>query len=260
MLPTMSEQVDGISEHAARNQADWDARSDGYQAAHGPQLAVHNGLAWGVWQIPETELDVLGDVRGLDVLEFGCGAAQWSIGLAGKGARVTGLDLSERQLAHARNAMTAAGLDFPLVHASAEDVPLPDESFDVVFCDHGALSFTDPYRSIPEATRLLRPGGLLAFSHTSPLIELCWPADADEPTESLSRDYFSMYKLEYDDEVSFNLPYGGWIRLFNANELDVLDLIEPRPAADATSSYRSESERAWARRWPGECIWRLRKR
>ncbi len=38
--------------------------------------------AWGVWRIPETELGVLGDVSGLDVLELGCGAAQWSIALA----------------------------------------------------------------------------------------------------------------------------------------------------------------------------------
>lgn len=262
MLPAMNDSGEGLSEHAARNQADWNARSDQYQTRHGSQLAEHNGLAWGVWQVPEAELQVLGDVAGLDVLEFGCGAAQWSIGLAGKGARVVGLDLSERQLAHARQAMTEAGLDFPLVHASAEDVPLPDESFDVVFCDHGAFSFTDPYRSVPEAVRLLRAGGLLAFSHTSPLIELCWPEDADGPGETLCRDYFSMYKLDDDDdgEVSFNLPYGAWIRLFRANELELLDLIEPRPAADAISSYWTEQSRDWARRWPGECIWRLRKR
>ena len=42
--------------------------------------------------------------------------------------------------------MDAAGVDFPLVHASAEAVPFPDASFDVVFCDHGAMTFADPYR------------------------------------------------------------------------------------------------------------------
>ncbi|MGH2943780.1 MAG: methyltransferase domain-containing protein [Solirubrobacteraceae bacterium] len=53
--------------------------------------------------------------------------------------------------------------------ASAEDVPLPDERFGIVLCDYGATSFTDPYRTIPEATRLLRGDGLLAFSGLTPL-------------------------------------------------------------------------------------------
>ena len=107
-------------------------------------LAKSGGMAWGVWQIPEAELRVLGDVRDRDILEFGCGAAQWSIALAQAGARPVGLDLSERQLEHARTLMARAGVDFPLVHASAEAVPLPDASFDIVFCDHGAMTFADP--------------------------------------------------------------------------------------------------------------------
>src|SRR5665811_2471242 len=100
----------------------------------------------------------------LDILELGCGAAQWSIALALRGARPVGLDLSERQLEHARRLMAEAGVDFPLVHASAEAVPLPDATFDIVFCDFGAMTFADPYRTVPQATRLLRPGGLFAFS------------------------------------------------------------------------------------------------
>ena len=110
--------------------------------------------------------------RGKDVLEFGCGAAQWSIALAKRGARPVGLDLSDRQLEHARRLMAEAGVDFPLVHASAESVPLPDASFDIVFCDHGAMTFADPYRTVPEAARLLRPGGLFAFNHGSTIADL----------------------------------------------------------------------------------------
>ena len=112
------------SEHAARNRESWNADSDTYQAEHGAQLAASGGLAWGVWKIPEAELGILGVVEGRDVLELGCGAAQWSIALAKQGARPVGLDLSETQLAHARVLMAEAGVDFPLVHASAEAVPL----------------------------------------------------------------------------------------------------------------------------------------
>lgn len=246
--------------HAARNEASWDAYSDEYQTLHSEALtAESNGLAWGTARVPEAELHVLGDVAGLDILEFGCGGAQWSIALARLGARPVGLDLSSRQLQHARRLMAEAGLDFPLVHASAESVPLPDASFDIVFCDHGAMTFADPYQTVPEAARLLRPGGLFAFCHHSPFETVCWPLDADDVTTTLTLDYFGMHAIDDGEDVSFQLPYGEWIRLFRANGFVIEDLIEPRPAPDAVSTYRSEAALAWARRWPAESIWRLRR-
>ncbi len=248
-----------LTDHERFNRADWNAYSDEYQARHGADLAEHDGYAWGTWQIPEAELQVLGDVRDKDVLEFGCGAAQWSIGLARRGARPVGLDLSDRQLEHARRLMAEAGVDFPLIHASAESVPLPDASFDIVFCDHGSMTFGDPYRTVPEAARLLRPGGLFAFNHGSTIETLCWALGDERPTDRLAYDYFGLHMIRADDEITFNLGYGEWIRLFRANGLQVEDLIEPRPAADATSSYRDAESLAWSRRWPAESIWRLRK-
>ena len=130
------------SSDAERNRAFWDARADEYQETHREHIGRPEPR-WGIWQLPESELQVLGDVAGKDVLELGCGAAQWSILLAAQGARCVGFDNSERQLEHAR----AAGADFPLVHGSAESLPFPDGSFDLVFCDHGAMTFADPYSS-----------------------------------------------------------------------------------------------------------------
>ena len=248
-----------LTEHATRNRASWDAYSDEYQAKHGAQLAASGGLAWGTAQRPESELHVLGDVADQDILEFGCGAAQWSIALAQRGARPVGLDLSERQLEHARRLMGEVGVEFPLIHASAEAVPLPDASFDIVFCEHGAMTFADPYRTVPEAARLLRPGGLFAFSHHSPIETICWPLGADKVGDRLVIDYFGMHQLDDGDETFFQLPFGEWIRLFRANGFVVEDLIEPRPADGATSSYRDADELAWARRWHSEAIWRLRR-
>jgi SAM-dependent methyltransferase len=252
-------ELPALTDHAARNRSSWDAYSDEYQARHGGQLADSGGLAWGTTQIPEAELRVLGDVEGLDILELGCGAAQWSIALAHRGSRPVGLDLSARQLEHARRLMAEAGVDFPLLHGSAEAVPLPDASFDIVFCDHGAMTFADPYLTVPEVARLLRPGGLFAFNHHSPIQTICWPLDSDRVGDRLALDYFGMHVIDDGEEVSFQLPYGEWIRLFRANGLNVEDLIEPRPADGATSTYRDETELAWARRWPSESIWRLRR-
>jgi SAM-dependent methyltransferase len=247
-----------LSPDARRNREHWDATSDEYQSRHG-EFIGRPEPGWGVWQLAEDELQILGDVSGKDVLELGCGAAQWSILLAGRGARPVGLDNSERQLEHARAALEAAGVTFPLVHASAEDVPLPDASFDVVFCDHGALSWADPYRVVPEAARLLRSGGLLAFSTTSPLAAICWNAETGLQEPTLHRDYFGLHRVEEEDAVAFQLPYGEWIRVLVEAGLVVEALAEPRPPADATSTYWDAAELEWARRWPAESIWKARK-
>lgn len=251
---------DGLTPHVRANRDSWNSDSAEYQADHGPQLAASGGLAWGVWQVPETELRILGDVQGKDILELGCGAAQWSIALARLGARLVGLDVSEAQLAHARCLMREAGVDFPLLHASAEAVPLPDAGFDIIFCDWGAVSFADPYLTIPEVARLLRPGGLFAFNGSTPIAQLCYPDEGDYPIVSLQRDYFEMRALPYEGYVDFMVPYGEWIRLFRANDLLIEDLVEIRPAEDATSSYYGDAFRDWARRWPAEQIWKVRKR
>ena len=97
-----------MTDHVRRNRAFWDADADDYQSAHGDVLARHP-KAWGVWRIPEDELGVLGDAAGLDVLEYGCGAAQWSIALADDGARAVGLDQSTGQLRHAAAANQTHG-------------------------------------------------------------------------------------------------------------------------------------------------------
>jgi SAM-dependent methyltransferase len=244
------------SSDALRNRAYWDEQSDSYQAAHGEHIGRPEPR-WGMWQIPEAELQILGDVAGKDVLEYGCGAAQWSLLLAQQGARPVGMDNSGRQLEHARERLHAAGVDFPLVHASAGEAPFDDASFDVVFCDHGAMTFADPYTTVPEVARLLRPGGLFAFSHSTPLSLVCWNAD-DELVPELQEPYFGLHRVEdADGSVEFNLPQGDWIRLFRRNGFRLERLVEVQPPEGAKSTYRSTAETEWGRSWPMEQIWRL---
>lgn len=247
-----------LSADARLNRTHWDSRSDEYQGAHGEQLAK-NPTAWGAWSIPESELNILGDVVGRDILEFGCGAAQWSIALTKRGARCVGLDNSERQLEHARANQRAAGVRFPLLHASAESVPLLDASFDIVFCDHGAMTFADPFRTVPEAARLLRPGGVLAFSTETPLHFICWDEITNSITSSLKSNYFEHRRDDDGSSVCFSLPYGEWIALFRRNRFEIEDLIEIRPPPGATTSYDRFVTYDWARSWPAEHIWRLRR-
>ena len=82
------------------------------------------------------------------------------------------------------------GSSFPLVEASAEDVPLADAEFDLAFSEYGASIWCDPTRWIPEAARLLRPGGRLVFLTTRACSScLCVPDDPGDATRELQRPY-----------------------------------------------------------------------
>ena len=234
----------------------WNKESVDYQDRHGDTLA-RSPKAWGTWRIPEADLNVLGEIQARRVLEFGCGAAQWSIALAQEGARVVGLDLSEGQLAHARRLSGEAGVDVPLVHASAEQTPFADTSFDVVFCDHGAMSFARPDHTVAEASRLLRPGGLLAFCMSTPLRDMCWDDATESVGSRLNDAYFDLARMDEEGSVQYQLPYGDWIRLFRRHGFQVDDLIEIRPPANATTTYEDYVSLEWARRWPSDHIWKL---
>jgi SAM-dependent methyltransferase len=250
---------DGLTEHARRNRAFWDSYADEYQAEH-DAFITNDEIRWGLWQLPDRDLGVLGDVAGLDVLELGCGAAQFGLVLARLGARVVGLDASERQLEHARENLGASGVDMELVHGSAEKLPFEDAGFDLVVADHGANRFADPYLWMPECARVLRPRGRLAFSGGTPFEAICVNPETDTWEPRLFRDYFGLHRTEWPDgSVEFELGYGDWIRLFRRSGLEVEALVEVQPPEGAPSTYRTAKETDWARRWPMEQIWKARR-
>lgn len=240
---------------ARSNRRYWDGYSDRYQSDHGAHL--DRDAAWGTWAVPDAQVGALGEVDGLDVLELGCGAAQWSEVLARRGARVVGLDVSARQLAHARERTPVSDpRALALVLASAAAVPLAGDRFDLVFCDHGAMSYADPDDTLPEVARLLRPGGRLVFNVFTPFTSVCWNDELGRPDAGLHEPYFGPSR--WDDVngfVSFELGYGDWIRVLRRHGFVVDDLHELRPSADATSSHHTATARSWARRWPSEHIW-----
>jgi ubiquinone/menaquinone biosynthesis C-methylase UbiE len=250
--------------HVIETRAGWEHDSRDYQERNAAQLDRWDRLGWGTWDVSEDDLGVLGDVDGADVLEYGCGANQFGIKLAMRGARVTGLDFSHTQLLHGQEHMRDTGMHLPVVEADGERIPLRDGSFDLVVCDHGVMTFADPHRTVPEAARVLRRDGSFVFNMASPLIWLAWGEGPDDPPgHELRRDYFGMFRQTAEEDghrtTEFQLPYGEWIRLFRANGLTVEDLIELRPPEDATTTYAGFSSLDWALRFPAENIWKLRK-
>lgn len=221
-------------------------------------------IDWGIWSLPETDIRALGDLsllRGLDVIEMGCGTAYFSAWLARLGARPIGIDVTPSQLESARSFQLEFGLEFPLLEGNAENVPLPDQSFDLALSEYGASIWCDPEKWVPEASRLLRPGGQLVFLRNSTLSMLCSPPIGPVET-SLQRDYFEMRRLEWgdDDSVEFHLNTGDMLRVLRRNGFELEDLIELRAPEEAIETRFEYMTQDWARRWPSEEIWCARKR
>jgi SAM-dependent methyltransferase len=247
---------DELTEHAARNRASWDADAPNWVAS-GEAAWASSEPSWGIWAIPESELRVLPDVSGKDVIELGCGTAYWSAWLARRGARVVGLDNSERQLETARRLQQEHGLEFPLIHASAEAVPLPDASFDVALSEYGACLWCDPDLWLAEAARLLRPGGALVFLTNTPLVVACSP-DEGPVVDRLLRDLFGMRRVEWPDEedgVEFHLSHGAMVATLRRHGFSLVDLIEIQAPEDGDPGRFDWLTLEWARRWPSEEIW-----
>ena len=248
-----------MSDHVSSNRALWDAWSPEW-VAMGRRAWASDEPAWGLWHIPEREISALPAVSGRDVVELGCGTAYWSAWLARRGARVVGLDNSSKQLATAQMLQREHTLTFPLIHADAEQAPFRDASFDLAISEYGAAIWCDPYRWIPEAARLLRSGGELVFLRNGVLFSLTAP-DREEPAgDRLLRSYFGLHRLEWTDDgaVNFSLGVGPLIRLFRTNGFEVRDCIELQAPVEATGTHRYVTA-AWARQWPSEEIWRVRK-
>jgi SAM-dependent methyltransferase len=189
-----------LQEHVARNRAHWDALAQQYVEA-GERAWAKAEPAWGIWQVPESELHLLAEpLAGKDAIELGCGTAHVSAWFARRGARMVGIDNSEAQLATARRLQRQYGLEFPLLHGDAEAVPSPDASFDFAISEYGACLWADPQRWVPEAARLLRPGGRLVFLTNSFLLTLCVPPqEGAAATERLLRPAFGMHRVEWPD-------------------------------------------------------------
>jgi SAM-dependent methyltransferase len=251
-----------LPDSVARNVATWTRSNEQYTDADALRSWQKAEIDWGVFGVPESEVGALGEVAGLDIVELGCGTAYFSAWLAKRGARPVGVDPTPAQLETARRCQRELGIEFPLVEAPAEQVPLPDASFDLALSEYGASLWADPHRWLAEAARLLRPHGRLVFLTNSTLVILCAP-DEGMAQERLLRPQFGLYRLEWPDTegVEYHLAHGDWIRLLREHGFEVEALHELQAPADAATHHHYDYVSAeWAQRWPCEDLWVARKR
>ena len=222
----------GARESARANRVWWDANAEDYYAEHGATLGDADFL-WCPEGLREADARLLGEVRGRDVLEVGCGAAQAGRWLVSQGARVAAFDVSFGQLTKARALDAATGLRVPVVQADAQLLPYRDGVFDLVVSAFGAIPFvSDAAGTMREIARVLRPGGRLVFSATHP-VRWVFPDDPGPGGLTVRQSYFD--RTPYVEEnaageavyVEHHRTLGDRVRDLRAAGLVLDDLVEP---------------------------------
>jgi len=241
----------------ALNRALWAVVNERFTDAAAEGMWARQEAVWGLFAVPERDLRVLGDVRGLDVVELACGTAYFSAWLARAGARAVAVDFSAEQLATAGRLQGRLGPAFPLVQGDAERVPLANGRFDLVVSEHGVAAWCDPERWLPEAARLLRPGGRLVFLTNSNLSALCVPAEEGLAGERLLRGQREAYRVQWPGGgIEFHPSHGDWVRLVRGSGFVIEAMHEIyAPPDGADHPFYEIVSRHWATRWPVEELW-----
>jgi ubiquinone/menaquinone biosynthesis C-methylase UbiE len=247
------------------NRAYWDGMVTDWISA-GETSWQQESPSWGIWGLPESDLELLpDDMSGMKAIELGCGTGYVSAWMNRRGAEVTGIDNSLEQLKTTERLMAEHDISLTLLHGNAEDVPCPDASFDFAISEYGAAIWCDPLKWIPEAHRLLKPGGQLTFLGTHPIAILATPANGAPSDEHLHRPYFGLHRTDWRNVevdpggIEFNLTHAGWHRLFRDTGFEVVDYQELQAPPDAVETEFSIPGK-WARQWPSEQVWKLVKR
>ena len=252
--------MSGLPEHVVANRAAWTKMSTDF-AEPGRRSWANPEITWGMWDVLERDLQVLRglDLEGKDTVELGCGTGYVSAWLARRGARPVGVDITPAQLANARAFQEEFGISFPLLEESAEGTSLPSESFDLAISEYGASIWCDPRKWIPEAARLLRPGGTLVFLRNATLSIVC-SGDEGPAQDRLMRDWKDTDRIEWDGAVEFHPTPGTMIQILRDAGFEVEALIDIFPPADAKPVRYEYITLDWSKRWPSEEVWRARKR
>jgi SAM-dependent methyltransferase len=220
-------------ETAAANRRWWDDEAPDYYREHGGFLG-DDRFIWGPEGLDEASVGVLGDVSGRRVLEIGCGAAQCSRWLAGRGAQVVASDLSIGMLRQSAAIDRSRGTGaVPLVQADACRLPLVDRSVDIACSAYGAVPFVaDSAGLMREVARVLRPGGCWVFSVSHP-VRWALPDDPGEAGLVVRSSYFD--RTPYVEEgpdgravyVEHHRTLGDRVRELAAAGFVLDDVMEP---------------------------------
>ncbi|MGI8792582.1 MAG: class I SAM-dependent methyltransferase [Acidimicrobiales bacterium] len=238
------------------NAAAWDRHSASYQA--GADLPTDVAV-YGPDIPTESELRLLGDVKGKRVLELGCGGAQCSIAFAKQGAIAIGVDFSAEQLAFARRLCDREDVRVELRHADLADLAfVRADSIDLVFSAYAFGYVEDLHRVFRQVHRVLKPNAPLVFSLPHPAYDMI-DDDADQPL-LIRRPYFDRSPIDYEwNGITFTDYHHTMGDLFSGltrSGYRIDQVLEPEPTP---SGPRSMFWRDTFRYVPRTLIIRARK-
>ena len=250
--------------HVTVNRDFWNGMAAEWVALGERQWALDTPT-WGLWNLPDDHVTLLpADMTGLDAIELGCGNGYVAGWMARRGARVTAIDVSDRQLETARRLAAEHGADITFLEGNAEATGLAGASFDFAVSEYGAAIWCDPRVWLPEAHRLLRPGGRLAFLGNHPLMFVATPLSGDVTDFTFHRPYRDTNRFDWTDAevepggIEFNLTVSAWMALFREVGFEVLDYRELF-APETATGVRGAVTADWAKRYPSEQVWWLKK-
>jgi SAM-dependent methyltransferase len=190
---------------------------------------------------------LIGDVTGARALDLGCGSGPYSVWLAGRGARVTGLDLSEKMISLARARARGRGVELDFAVADiTKPLPFAADRFDLVFTSTALHYIDDLGKAFGEMAKVMKPRGLLVASVLHPMSTARFPLAAapalDEPDSWETRYFgdrartietpwlaFGDVSSEGRRIFSYHHTTADYFKALRLAGLTVTDLCEPRP-------------------------------
>lgn len=206
-------------------------------------------------------LRFVGNLRGKTVLDAGCGEGYNTRLLACSGARMTGVDVSQRMIELARQEEGKNPLGIRYERTSFSDLSLFDDaSFDVVVSFMALMDGPDYEGAVREFFRVLRNGGELVFSLTHPCFlprGSQWMEDEEGNAAGLTvSDYFdgkpyverwrfraAPPDVEPFTVVCFPRTLSHYLNTLTKEGFVLKEIEEPRPSEEVVEQYR------WLRRW-----------
>ncbi|HSU17470.1 class I SAM-dependent methyltransferase [Longimicrobium sp.] len=244
--------------------AAWDRAADGYAASQEAGLDYYRYEFLGPAQVA-----ACGDVRGLRVLDVGCGSGYLAREMATRGARAEGVDISPRMIEHARRheARSPLGIAYHAGDAAEVASLFAAESFDLAVSCIALQDMPDPAAVLRGVFSVLRPGGRFVASISHPCSETPfrrWERDEAGGKRWLCIDrYFERGPVEFQWErwggfttAMLHVPLEDWFQWIVAAGFHLRAVREPRPTDDAV---RANPKLADAARVPYYVIFDLQR-
>ncbi|MEM8538342.1 MAG: class I SAM-dependent methyltransferase, partial [Pseudomonadota bacterium] len=252
------------NEHIKINQDHWNTQALDWVAS-GEKAWRSARPYWGNFGIDEGDVNMLpADMTDMTAIELGCGTGYVAAWMARRGAQVTGVDLSEAQLATAKRLRQEHGLDITFRLENAEHLSDAPETYDFAISEYGAAIWCAPDKWLAEAFRVLKPDGRLVFMGHHPLSIICTDTSGDTTLRSLEMPYRDMGRMDWSHHpndaggVEFNLTISDWFACFKRIGFVIevyIELYAPDDAQGDEFSIPAD----WAKDFPAEQVWKLRK-